>query len=252
MEQSQLIVEEVEELLGKGAITEVHNPCPHRRKTSSADRQPAASRKIKEPHKHLEGDNKRSVGVTDHSGLSGGLLSGTTAKGITSHPTIPCGTESIINSGGDRGTSGQRSHNRSAQPSGRVLLKPVPCPKKGQRTETSDKPKSSEQFGSHRAFQDGGNPHSQRPCQSGGLDGKGGSEGYVFRNPNPPVSPQIPEVQEPTQMLSVPVPTIRPVIGSLGLYQDPEASTSSPPGDGFATDSIHRRHPDPGGVPGAS
>ena len=69
-----------------------------------------------------------------------------------------------INSGGGRGTSGQRSHKRSVQPLGRVLLKPVPCPKKGRRTETSDKPKSSEQFGSHRAFQDGGNPHPQRPC----------------------------------------------------------------------------------------
>ena len=211
----------------------------HGRKTSSADRQPAAGRKIKEPHKHLEGDNERSVGVTDHSGLSGGLPSGTTAKSITSHSTILCGTESI-NSGGGKGTSGQRSYNRSAQPSGRVLLKPVPRPKKGRRTETSDKPKSSEQFGSHRAFQDGRNAHPQRPCQSGGLDGKGGSEGCLFCNPDPPVSPQIPEVQVPTQMLSVPVPTIWPDIGSLGLYQDPEASTSSPPGDGGAPDSIHR------------
>ena len=34
--------------------------------------------------------------------------------------------------------------------------------------------------------------------------------------------------------------------------QDPEASASSPPGDGGTTDSIHRRHPCPGGVPGTS
>ena len=48
------------------------------------------------------------------------------------------------------------------------------------------------------------------------------------------------------------MPTIWSVNGSLGLYQDPEASTSSPPGDGCATDSIHRRYSDPGRVPGAS
>ena len=39
-------------------------------------------------------------------------------------------------------------------------------------------------------------------------------------------------------MLSVPVPPIQPVIGSLGLYQDPKASTSPPPGDGGTADSI--------------
>ena len=38
---------------------------------------------------------------------------------------------------------------------------------------------------------------------------------------------------------SVPVPTIWPIISSLGLYQDPQASTSSRPGDGCGTDSIH-------------
>ena len=94
--------------------------------------------------------------------------------------------------------------------------------------------------------------HTLRPCQSGGLDGKGGSEGCVFRNPNPQITPSIPEISLSGEMVSVPVPTIWPVIGSLGLYQDPEASTSSPPGDGCATDIIHRRYPDPGGVPGAS
>ena len=54
----------------------------------------------------------------------------TSPESETSHSTILCGTESI-NSGGDKGTSWQRSHNRSAQPSGRVLLKLVFCPKEG-------------------------------------------------------------------------------------------------------------------------
>ena len=175
----------------------------------------------------------------------------TSPESETSHSTILCGRESI-NSGGDKGTSGKRSHNRSAQPSGRVLLKPVPCPQKGWWTTPSNKPEGSEQFCSDRALQHGGNTYPQRPCQSGGLDDKGGSKGCVFHNPNPPVSPKIPEVQIPTQMLSIPVPTVWPVIGSLGLYQDPEANPSSPPGDWGAINSIHSQYPAPGGVPGAS
>ena len=165
----------------------------HGRKTSGADKQPAASRKIKESHKHLEGDNKRHVGAEHHKGLSCGLPLGTPAECTTSHSTVLCGTESI-SSGGGTGTSGQRSHSRSTQPSGRVLLKPVPSPEEGRWTETGDKPKSSEQFSSHRAFQDGGNPYLERPSQSGGLVGESRSKGCIFRNPNSHISPQILEV----------------------------------------------------------
>ena len=99
----------------------------------------------------------------------------------------------------------------------------------------------------YRAFQDGGNPHPQRPCQSRGLDGQGGSEGGILI-----LQSQSTNLTTNTQILSVPLLTIWPVIGSLGLYQDPEAGTSSPSGDGGANDSVHRRHRDPGEVPGAS
>ena len=220
-------------------------------KTTNTARLPAARGKAKGSPGHLEGDHRRQVGGYHNKGSQDRLPVRTSPESETSHSTILCGTEPV-DSGGDKGTSGQRSHNRSAQPSGRVLLKPVPCPQKARWTTPSNKPEGSEQFGSHRAFQDGGNTYPQRPCQSGGLDGKGGSKGCVFHNPNPPVSPQIPEVQVPTQMLSIPVPTIWPVIGSLGLYQDPEANPSSPPGDGGAIDSIHSQYSAPGGVPAAS
>ena len=205
-------------------------------KTTNTARLPAASRKAKGSPGHLEGDHKRPVGGYHNKGLQDRLPVRTSPESETSHSTILCGTESI-DSGGDKGTSGQRSHSRCAQPSGRVLLKLVPCPKKGQWATPSNKPEGPEQFCSDRALQNGGNPYPQRPCQSGGLDGKGGSEGCVFRNPNPQITPSIPEISLSGEMLSVPVPTIWPVIGSLGLYQDPEASTSSPPGDGCATDS---------------
>ena len=88
-----------------------------------------ASLKAEISHKHLEGDNKRSVGTRYQKGLSDRLPIRTTAKYNTSLSTVLC-REDPINSGGGQRTSRQRSHKGSAQPSGRVLLKPVPCPKK--------------------------------------------------------------------------------------------------------------------------
>ena len=186
-----------------------------------------------------------------HKGLSDRLPIRTTAKCSTSLSTVLCRADPI-NSGGGQRTSRQRSHKGSSQPLGRVLLKPVSCPKEGWRTETGNKPKSSEQVCSNGAFQNGGNPYINRPSQSGGLVGKSGSERCILRNPDPPMPPPVLEVRVPGKTLSDSVPTLRPVIGTLGLYQDPKASTSPPPRDGGTTDSIHRLYPCPGGVQGTS
>ena len=220
-------------------------------KTTNTARLPAASRQAEGSHKYLEGDNKQPVGVKHSKGLSGGLPVETPTESTTSHSTILCGTESA-NCGGGEGTSGQRSHNRSPQPSGRVLLKYILSPKEGRRSETSDKPEGSEQFCSHRALQNGGNSHPQRPRQSGGLASESGFEGCLLCDPNPQDSPSVSQVLLSEQMLSVSVPSVWPVVGSLGLYQDPKASTSPPPGDGGTTDSLYRQYPGPGGVTGTS
>ena len=191
------------------------------------------------------------MGVKHDKRLSDRLPVRTSSKSSTSYSTVLCRADPI-NCGGGARTSRQRSHKGSKQPSGRVLLKHIPGPKEGRRSKTSDKPEGSEQFCSDRAFQNGGNPYTKRPCQSGGLVGKGGSEGCIFRNPDPPGSSSISQVSFSRQMLSIPMPPIRPVIGSLGLYQDPQASISSPSGDGGTIDSIYRRCPSPGGVQGTS
>ena len=146
-------------------------------------------------------------------------------------------------SGGGKGASRQGSHSRSAQPSRRVLHKPLPGPEERHKSETSQKPEGSEQLCSPRTFQNGECSHPQGLSQSRGLASESGSAGCILCNPNPPLTPPIPKVLFPGEMLSVPVPPIWTVIGSLGLYQDPEASPSSPMRDGGMTDSLHRRYP---------
>ena len=77
----------------------------------------------------------------------------------------------------------------------RVLFQPVPGPKEGWRSETSDKAKRTELLYSDSTLQNGRNPYIEGLSQSGGLFSQCGSEGCVFRNPNQPVSPPVPEVQ---------------------------------------------------------
>ena len=149
------------------------------------------------------------------------------------------------NNGGGTGTPKQRSNRRDSQPSERVLLKPLPGPR---RAETRDKPEGSEPICSDATLQDGGNPYFEGSDKSEGLVGKSRSEGYLLCNPNPPVSPSISQVHFPRKVLSVPLPPIWPVISSLGLYQDLEASISPPSGDVSAIGSIYRRHSSPGRV----
>ena len=98
------------------------------------------------------------MGSKHHKGLPDRLPVQTLSKGDTSHSSVLSGAKSI-NRGGGKGTYRQRSHIRSPQPSGRVLFQPVPGPKEGRRSETSDKPKSPEQLCSDSALQNGGNPY---------------------------------------------------------------------------------------------
>ena len=59
-------------------------------------------------------------------------------------------------------------------------------------------------------------------------------------HPNPPIPQGVSKVQISGDTIPVQLPPIWPVLGTLGLYQDPQASDSPPSGDGSADYSIHR------------
>ena len=74
--------------------------------------------------RHLEGVDKRPVGVRHCKGLSDRLPFRTSSEGKTSHSTLFCRTEPT-NSGGGTGTPKQMSNRKDSQPSERVLFKPL-------------------------------------------------------------------------------------------------------------------------------
>ena len=211
----------------------------------------SSSWKAARSQKHLEGVDKGPMGIRHHKGSPNRFHIKALSGCGSSHSSLH-GRSGSPDKGRVKRTPEQRSSSRGNKPSERVLHKSLPGPKKGRRAETRNKPKVPEQFCSDTTLQDGGNPYFEGPDTTRRLVGKSGSEGRLLCSPDPPLSPSIPQIQLPGEVLSVHLPPIWPVIGSLGLYQDPKASISSPPGDESAPNSIHRRHPSPGGVPGTS
>ena len=211
----------------------------------------SSSWKAARSQKHLEGVDEGPLGVRHHKGSPNRFHIKALSGCGSSHSSLH-GRSGSPDKGRVKRTPEQRSSSRGNKPSERVLLKSLPGPKKGRRAETRNKPKVPEHFRSDTTLQDGGNPYFEGPDTTRRLVGKSGSEGHLLCSPDPPLSSSIPQIQLPGEVLSVHLPPIWPVIGSLGLYQDPKASISSPPGDGSAPNSIHRRHPSPGGVPGTS
>ena len=82
------------------------------------------------------------------------------------------------------------------------------------------------------------------------MDDKGGFEGRLLHDSNPPIRQTVSLVL--CSGLSLPVQLPRPILCSLGLYQDPEASNIPAQRAGGKASGIHRRHPDYGGVRGTS
>ena len=68
-----------------------------------------------------------------------------------------------------------------------------------------------------------------------------------------PILPQeVPQVQLPREHIPVQLPHLRSLLGTMGLYQDPQTSNSHSETVGGTVDSIHRRHTNPGGDQGTS
>ena len=132
-----------------------------------SDITPSASRKAVRSSKHLEGVDKRPMGVRHCKGLSDRLSFRTSSEGKTSHATQQNQliVEEVLE-------LLQRSNRRDSQPPERVPLKPLPGPKNGQQAETRDKPEGSEPICSHATLPDGWNPFFEGSDKSEGLVGK--------------------------------------------------------------------------------
>ena len=94
-------------------------------------------------------------------------------------------------------------------------------------TETSNKSEVSEQPRMHSSLQNGGDSHAKNSITARRLACKGRPERCLFLHPDTPRPREIPVLSTRSEQgLPVHLPSIRPNIGTLGLYQDPQACCS--------------------------
>ena len=91
-------------------------------------------------------------------------------------------------------------------------------------------------------LQNGGDPYPQEPAPKRGLASKSRPEGRLLFNPDKSTAQEVPMLPIQEQAISVQLSPLRPGLSPLGLYQDPEADSSSRTGAGDADDSLYRRY----------
>ena len=85
-------------------------------------------------------------------------------------------------------------------------------------------------------------PHDSRLSKAQRLDGNSGSERCVFPDTNPFRPPTLPQVSVGRPNLSVPLPSVWPVMCTTGVQKSDEASGGLPEGEKCPVDNIPGRH----------
>ena len=188
------------------------------------------------------------------TGHNKGLQDGIPGHALPIYQTAPLKVQQGKSSPGRTGsseTTGQRGGGAAGgSTQQRLSVKHIPSTKKGWRSETGNKPKTAEYLRSVPTLQDGRYPDIQKSRETGRLAGQSGFEGRVLRRPDGPRAQEIPVLCSRREDVSIYLPTLRPNIGTMGLYQDPETGNSSRTGAGHSSSHLHRRHSADGRVEG--
>ena len=125
----------------------------------------------------------------------------------------------------------------------RLCLSVVCSPKEGLRHQTSCEPKGSQFVRRADIFQNGMNTSAERSPLPRRLDDESRSERCVLRHFPQLPGQQTPEVPMARETVSVQLPTIRTVVGSMDLYQGHNAGGDFSQNPGHENYQLHRRHP---------
>ena len=91
-------------------------------------------------------------------------------------------------------------------------------------------------------FPDGRDPHLERSNKAQILADKGGPEVCLFYDPHPQHIKKAPQVCGGRDHLPIQLSPVRPIVSTVGLYQDLKASSGTPTGIRGPSYRIHRRH----------
>ena len=199
------------------------------------------------PQKLVKG-HPRPMGPEHDSGVQARTPQGT----CTNYPpqrgnSINLGAEPYRR--GDPKDASERGHHRDTPGGSKtgLLLKPLSGSKERWRHEAGNKPKTPQRVRCPTPFQNGGDPHPERPAEEERLDDQSRSKRCLLHDPNSHLQQTSSSVLGERLPLSVHMPAIRPVQRSLGLYQDPEASDNPAQRARGKVSDLHRRYSRHGG-----
>ena len=147
-----------------------------------------------------------------------------------------------VNLGRDPRPPIQRGNIKDYPPTRGVLLRPVSGPQKRWRSQTGDQSKGSEPIYSASPFQNGRRERNERPDKTERLASEGRPKRRLLRNTNPPKPQEVPQILHSARNISVQLPAVRPIISSMGLYQDPQTDDSVTTGVGSTPSGLYGRH----------
>ena len=142
--------------------------------------------------RHLEGANKRSLGVTGCQRLQNTFCL-TAQSGHDPNTTSVSSRAGSSSEGGIPVTAEEESRSPCVRQLGRILLEPLPGTQEKWSNETSDQPNTVEPMGVCRALQNGGNPYPEGSSESRGLVCEGEPEGCILHSSHRSQPPPIPE-----------------------------------------------------------
>ena len=214
------------------------------RSSNNSDRG-GPSRSAEALREKLGVDNQGPLGSRYSRRLPARARCGSETVARATPPTVQPGTDSTIRTG-SRGSVHERGSDRTIGfPRGRVSIHPLPSPKKGRRSKTGHQSQGAQRVRGSATLQDGGHTHTKKPPTTWRLASENRPEGCIFCRPNSPRQQETPEIPTREQDLRIHLPPLRSGFGTMGLYQDPQTSSSSRTRvrDACVSDSLHRQHP---------
>ena len=182
--------------------------------------------------------NSGSLGTANSSGVSATTYGQPVQISAPPPPTVADVARAAgpgINRDTDNGTAGSEG----------LCLPDISGSQKGWRPPSCSELEGPEQVHSGGALQDGGLSHGEGFGETWGLVGQNRSEGCLLSGTSRPQSPEVPSVSVAGQPLSVPLPTVRPILCPSHLHEVDEASGCLSERERNQTDHISGRSIDP-------
>ena len=173
------------------------------------------------PSRHLEGVNQGHLGIECHTRLSNTFDREASA---TSKAPRKCVLKRV-GSSSERGNSvplAEGSNFSYLKGTRGLLLKNFLSAQKEWPNEASDQPEVPQSVGRSPTLQNGGHCDPERSSEAGRLDGEGRSERCLLHHPNSPPSSAASEVQSGGAMLSIHLPSIRPLLCPMDIREGNE------------------------------